>query len=329
MAKPRQQMGAGTRTASGAYRQDWTAYVKAQVHEKSRFQELLYALCQGVEEPIQTAGRPRLPLSDMIFSAAFKVYSTLSVRRFASDLREAQSRGYVERAPHHNSVSNYLEMESLTPYLHQLITQSAQPLKAVETAFAADSSGFRTCGYVRWFNVKYGEEQKKHDWLKLHIFTGVQTNVVVHCETSHRHANDSPYFKPLITAAADAGFNIREVSADKAYSTRDNLRLVTKNGGMSYIDFKDNAKGGSKCAVWNKVYYYYCLHREEFYEHYHKRSNVETTFWMIKSKFGEQIRSKTATAQTNEALCKVLCHNLCCVVQSMYELGMEPVFWPE
>jgi len=57
---------------------------------------------------------------------------------------------------------------------------------------------------------------------------------------------------------------------------------------------------------------------------YHKRSNVETTFHMIKAKFGQRHRSKTLTAQINEALCKVLCHNLCIVIQSMYELGVDP-----
>jgi len=29
----------------------------------------------------------------------------------------------------------------------------------------------------------------------------------------------------------------------------------------------------------------------------------------------------------NEILCKVLAHNLCCLVQSIYELGIEPSFW--
>ncbi len=63
--------------------------------------------------------------------------------------------------------------------------------------------------------------------------------------------------------------------------------------------------------------------------HYHKRSNVESTFSMIKAKFGERLRSKTHTAQVNELLCKVLCHNLCCVIQSMYELGVDVDFWAE
>ncbi len=29
----------------------------------------------------------------------------------------------------------------------------------------------------------------------------------------------------------------------------------------------------------------------------------------------------------NEALCKVLCHNVCCLIQSTYELGVEATFW--
>ena len=48
---------------------------------------------------------------------------------------------------------------------------------------------------------------------------------------------------------------------------------------------------------------------------------------MIKSKFGSRIRSKTETAQVNEVLCKILCHNLCVLVQSIYELGIEAKFW--
>jgi len=62
---------------------------------------------------------------------------------------------------------------------------------------------------------------------------------------------------------------------------------------------------------------------------YHGRSNVESTFSMIKAKFGERPRSKTETAQVNELLCKILCHNLCCLISSMYELGVDPTFWNE
>lgn len=41
------------------------------------------------------------------------------------------------------------------------------------------------------------------------------------------------------------------------------------------------------------------------------------------------VRSKTDVAQKNEVLCKVLCHNICCVIRSQVELGIAPVFWPD
>ncbi len=82
-------------------------------------------------------------------------------------------------------------------------------------------------------------------------------------------------------------------------------------------------------SLWGKLWRVYQYHREEFLTHYHKRSHIESTIWMIKSKFNEQIRSKTDTAMVNELLCKVLCHNICVVIQSVYELGVEPTFWAE
>jgi hypothetical protein len=48
-----------------------------------------------------------------------------------------------------------------------------------------------------------------------------------------------------------------------------------------------------------------------------------TTFSMIKAKFGGSLRSKTRTAQINEALCKVLAHNICVLIQSMHEFRIK------
>ena len=39
----------------------------------------------------------------------------------------------------------------------------------------------------------------------------------------------------------------------------------------------------------SKMFHLYSLNRDEFLGHYHKRSNIETTNMMIKSKFGELV----------------------------------------
>lgn len=122
---------------------------------------------------------------------------------------------------------------------------------------------------------------------------------------------------------------MQEVSADKGYISMKNLQTTVDHGAMPFIPFKANTQPDRGTDVWSKMFYFYNYKREEFMAHYHKRSNVETVFQMIKSKFGEKLRSKHETAQINEALTKVLCHNLCVVIQSMYELNVTPEFWRE
>ena len=175
------------------YPQQWPAYNQAQTNEKACFLELLYELCKEIDEPIQTFGRPRLSFAEMIFAAAFKTYSTVSSRRFISDLIDAEQRGYITKTPHFNSISNYLELESMTPYLKQLISESSLPLKSVECDFAADSSGFATGQFSRWFDAKYGKEEQQRDWIEVHVMCDVKTNIVTSVEVSGRHTNDGPY----------------------------------------------------------------------------------------------------------------------------------------
>ena len=154
------------------YTQNWPAYNAAQTEEKSRLQALLYELCRNLPEPEQRRGRPRLSLADIIFASTFKIYSTVSGRRFQSDLQEAKRRGFLSQMPSYNSVFRYLEAEALTPYLYELITASALPLKGVESDFAVDSSGFSTGQFLRWLDVKYSKKEDRRMWLKVHLMCG-------------------------------------------------------------------------------------------------------------------------------------------------------------
>jgi transposase len=308
---------------------NWANYNAAQSEEKRRFVALLAELCSTVPQPPQTGkGRPRLPLSDMLFASVFKVYCGFSSRRFTSDLRDAFVDGLVNTTPHFNSVNNYIANPELTDTLKGLITASSLPLKAVEADFAVDSSGFSTCRYVRWFNRKYGREVDNREWVKAHLMCGVNTKTVAAVDISGWAANDTNYFVPLLERAA-AHFEVREVSADKAYLSHKNLNAVEVVGGMPFIPFKSNTLEPTEAGMWAKMYHLFMYRREAFMEHYHKRNNIETAFSMIKGKFGSALRSKGDVGQINEAVCKVLAHNICVLVQAIHELGIEPIFCAE
>ena len=193
----------------------------------------------------------------------------------------------------------------------------------VEDSFAVDSSGFSTSRFVRWFNKKYGRETDNRTWVKCHLMVGTRTKVVTSVDVSGWTANDTTYFVPLVERTAEH-FRVREVAADRAYLSRMNLEAVERVDGTAYVPFKSNTVPPEGDSVWSRMYHVFMLNREMVLEHYHKRSSAESAFSMIKAKFGDSLRSKSATGQENEALCKILCHNLSVLCHAMHRLAMEP-----
>jgi transposase len=311
------------------YRQNWPLYNLAQQTEKHRFQELLFDLCRGIEEPDRKGKPGQKPhtLRDQVFAACYKVFSGFSSRRFSCDIADAFEQGYTARLVPGAKTPAFFENSALRPILVHLIQQSALPLRTIETKFAPDSTGFSASRFVRWFDEKYGERSGR-DWVKAHCIFGVKTHIITHIEIGARDAGDSPFFRPLVDQTAK-NFKIEEVSADKAYLSHENLAIVDRLGGTAFVPFKSNSGPGEDGSLWNKMYGYYQFRREEFLGHYHLRSNAESGFSMVKAKFGDSVRSKIEVAMVNEALCKVLCHNLVVVHQSHIELGIEPVFWAD
>ena len=98
-----------TTTKKVVYTQNWKAYTQASIHQKELMQKLLNDLCNTIEEKPYTFGRPRLPMRDMVFASALKVYTTFSLRRFGSDSKEAQAKGYLVKVPDYSTVAKYME----------------------------------------------------------------------------------------------------------------------------------------------------------------------------------------------------------------------------
>lgn len=309
------------------YPQAWAIYDKSQQEEKAQFMQLLKGLTEMIEEPAYKFGRPRTSKQDLIFSSALKVYSQFSLRRFMSDLKQAKENGLVKSTPCFASIGHFMQKPELTPALHRLIALSSLALNSVETIFAVDSSGFRTTKFSDYCRHKH-KIRKQHKWLKAHICCGVKTNIITSVQITSEYGADVVQFKPLIEATASNGFDIQEASADKAYSSRDNLGLIDSMGGVAYIPFRKNTTGRpkGKAHAWRKMFHYFKYNQEEFAKHYHLRSNAETTFFMVKAKFNDLLKSKTHIAQVNEVLLKVLCHNIVVVAHETNELGLKTNF---
>lgn len=315
-----------TKIARITYPQNWKAYNPAQTNEVELFDVLLKDLVNSVEDSPYVFGRPRLRLTDTLFCSIRKVYSLLSQRRAHTFYRNAEDEKQIDHAPHFNAVGKLLNKESTTPILNRLLILSALPLKDFETTFAPDSSGFSTTKFHEYCKEKHGAK-KEHNWVKAHILMGTKTHIITGARITAGEANDCPQFKPMVKEAHQSGFTLKEIPADMGYSSRDNYELAQSIGATAYIPFKSNANGRARgSGMWKKMFHYFHLKHDEFMEHYHARSNVESGFNMIKAKIGDSLKSKNFTAQKNELLCKLIAHNVVVLIHETYELGITPEF---
>ena len=224
------------------YKQNWPAYNAAQRHEKTKLQGLLRDLCQGIEEPPQVMGRPRVPLRDAVFACVFKVYSTVSGARSMCDMEDAHLKGFTSRPVHYNSIAKHMEMAGLTPILYRLIDRERQAAQVGRDRICHGLFGVRDEPIRTLVGPQVRAAGPGGMWAKCHAMTGIKTNVVTAVKVDLRHDGDTWQFVPLVDAPAKA-FRIREVSADSAYSAGANMDAVEAHGGTAYIAFKASVTG--------------------------------------------------------------------------------------
>lgn len=302
------------------YSQNWHKYNLAKTHEKRLFYELLYELCQLIEEPFHDNGRPPIPVKDMVFSLGLKLYSNYSGRKVYSDLVHAQGSNYIKHAPHFNTLTNFLNCSATYELLKKILTVSAMPLKELEDDFSMDSSGFGSYQYERWQIAKWKNKRGWRNYLKGHISIGTRTNIICSCEITPGNFSDIKQ-APRLLEVTGANFNMKRVSGDKAYLSQRVLKIIDKFNAEPFIPFRVNIKNIGKDSPdsWIKAFNYFKDNKEQFLKHYHKRSNVETTFAMIKVRLGEFLKCKNFVNQRNELVMKFICHNVSCLIQEIYE----------
>jgi len=271
-------------------------------------------------------GRNAVPLADICYAMVLRAYVRLSARRFTSDLLDAQGAGLIGTVPSYNTLLRYGMSEEVSNALALLLATSSVPLSQVESCFAVDSSGFSTCQQRTWLSETHGRVLQSRQWRKCHIVTGTTTNVVAAAQITGPTTHDSPIL-PALVADASQRFVLEEVSADKGYLSQANAEAIEALGAQPFIAFKtDTNAPPADGTAWSRMYHLYAYNRNTYMDHYHRRSNVESTFAMIKAKFGDRLSSKSPTGQDNEIMARLVAHNLCVLVQSMYELGVEPAF---
>jgi transposase len=301
------------------YTQKWHLYNLAKCNEGRLFYKLLHELCQIIPEPEYKFGRPMASPRDLFFSLGLKLYSNFSSRKISSDLKHAEGYSYIKKAPHFNTLTDFLGCPATHDLLLKLLTISAMPLKELEDDYSMDSSGFGSYQYERWQKAKFQTKRGWRNYLKGHICIGTRTNII--CSVSITPGNFSDIKQaPLLIKKTAANFKMKTVTGDKAYSSHRLFSLIKSYNAMPYIDFKANAAPTANSPeIWRKMFKYFQEHKEDFMKKYHRRSNVETVFSMVKVRLGEHLKCKNFENQRNELVMKFICHNVTVLIQEIYE----------
>jgi transposase len=309
------------------YSQNWHKYNLAKTNEKFMFIELLNDLTKIIKEPEYKFGRSPHLIKDLVFCCGLKLYSNYSGRKAMSEYRTSMFAGYISKVPHFNSLKDFLNCPATYDLLSKLLTLTAIPLKKLEDQYSIDSSGFGSYTEERWNRVKWGKKVNYRNYLKGHVLIGTKTNIICEAEVTPGNFSDVRQAPNLILKASK-NFNIKEFSGDKAYSSRLIHRILYSLQAMPYIPFKHNAREPDEHSteIWDKCFLMFRDNKDEWEKHYHKRSNVETTFSMIKRRFGEHLLSKNYNAQRNELMMKFICHNIACLIQEIFERKIEVDF---
>lgn len=282
-------------------------------------------------------GRRPADVQKVLYGLIHRAHTTKSGRRSYSDLKIASSIIGLGDLPSRPTLTRYMESPSIAPVLERLIELSAVPVSPLETGFAADSTAFGTSiRDQQWAEAKWGTAESRAAstgtiWTKAHFMVGVYTNIVTAAYITDSPANsgDSPQL-PKLLSITDRHFTIKDVYADGAYQDLDNFKLIADLGANQYIPFEErnvfHSPKSKNGKLWNSLLQYFREHEDDFYAHYHQRSNVEASNSSVKRLFDNITRSISPAARVNEVLARVVAYNITRCIHASYIDGVEPFF---
>ena len=305
-----------------SYPQNWKAYDQAKTNEFNLFLSLINELLTYItKESKPKTGRKPYSIKTQILSLCTKIYYNTDLRRATSVLKTLKNQFQLNKIPSFKTIDNFYKNPELSKLLDTLILASALPLAQIEETGATDATGFSTSQFASWNEYKHGKfKGKERIWIKAHASTLCKTNAFLAVEITDKDTADPTMFKE-VTDKRTKLFNIRDWTADKAYLSKDILKFLDQMDYNPFIPFKSNSQrsSGTTPQIWKKMFDHFHKNHEDYLKHYHQRSNIESSFAMLKKRFNNHVSTKSIETQTVEVKIKVLCMNLSILIQELFE----------
>lgn len=254
-------------------------------------------------------------------------FPNLSTRRARSLLLVFRNTGLIRcTIPCFKTLSNYREDNSLQLFLDKLIEESSKPLSVIEHDFATDASGIRTTLFSTWYSLRCNKRIKRRDHLTAHISTGVKSNIVTAVDIRIHKGGDNEMLRKHVDTTAQH-FKVHEWSGDGLYWCKENCKKVVEVGAKPYFKVHANWAGKARGGfAWKEMNLEFKRDEKAYNTHYHKRSNVESTFHSKKALHGNAVYSRLPSARMNEETLRWINHNQMVLNRARHEWNIHAKF---
>ena len=293
---------------------DWTKYDLAQTSEindtllfiRDIVEQAAYNLDLPKVPDHREPGRPKHNPSDEAKVVLMAQYFGLSNRvaqgymlLFKEKLRLTSLFSYktIERA--------YGDME-VQQILEEVFELTNVPVADLEREFGPDGSGLATSCKQNYENDR-AKDQTRKGYEKIMVMVGLKYKLVSAFKFADKpSAHEAPYFEFLLNETVKRYRRVDLVAGDSGFLSRVNCDLVVGVGGVPRFYPKRGCCLRSKGSrAWRVMFEELVLDPQKWLEDYHRRSNVEGCFSVLKRDNFLPLRKKLVVRKRQEAFSRV------------------------
>ncbi|MBC7854861.1 MAG: transposase [Pirellulaceae bacterium] len=314
---------------------DWPSIYKGMGEKYGEIKRFLFELCRPLQGhmPSELGGRPRVPLSDLVYATVLKVRMQEAQRNMKSVLRDEKEAGRLTVVPTGSCIGRFFWSPEAEPTIRVLLDQTLVPLAGMDTTFAVDSTALPIPRRELWFDSKAGEPRERMQTMKAHGCCGINTHIIAGVQVTQGDRNlgkakktgDSRQF-PFLLSETCKRFRVLEVLGDNAYCSNKNYRIAS-DAGIRLTSYCKKSDEGLQGGPFRLAVLFQRFHPREHQRLYGRRSHIESVNSVIKRLFPGKLFCKEIQSLRIEILCMILIHNLGCLVRAKHEWGKEIEFW--
>lgn len=207
----------------------------------------------------------------------------------------------LRRIPHFTTLIRF--SKKLSPLLvRKLLAYSCKMSKPRKLKLGVDATGLKMDGGSEHYMIRAGKRQKQRRIIQVTACVMLDKQLVSSVKLQQRKTVVNNLFIPVVKESAKLG-DVEYVAADKGYDGNRNHSLVIRDLRAKSLICIKNIKG-KKSRIKKKA-------EKHFDEKiYHQRSKIETIFSVIKRKYLDSVKGKSALTKKREGMQKIVTYNV-------------------